>query len=82
MLEVTVQLNGKKIDPKRLSNEIEKAALAHVITSVEAKLRNIKDPETGERPKVKIVGRSLDKLEFQISASSDELRRRAVDALK
>jgi len=82
MIEITFEINGKKVDPKNIRNELERALYETVVEEIEEKIINIRDPKTGEHPKIKVVGKSLDKLTFEITASSEALIARTKKALK
>lgn len=69
MIDIEFKLNGRKVRPNNLGNQLEKAMLKQVRDNVASKLRGVRDPETGEHPKVTIQGRSLDDLSFEVSGS-------------
>ena len=67
MIDIQFEVNGKKVRPSQIKNELERALLDGVRNEVARKLRGVHDPETGERPKVTVKGRSLDDLSFEVS---------------
>lgn len=79
MIDIEFQLNGRKIRPNDIGNQLEKAIFSQVRDNIAGKLRGIRDPESGSRPKVVVKGRSLDKLSFEVSGSPkliEEVKRR------
>lgn len=79
MIDIEFQLNGRKVRPNDVGNQLEKAIFSQVRDNITGKLRGISDPESGNRPKVIVKGRSLDNLSFEISGSPkliEEVKRR------
>jgi len=71
MIDISFEINGYTVRPNQLGNELEKAALEAVRKDIERMVGNIRDPKTGQRPKIKVKGRSLDNLSFEVSGSED-----------
>lgn len=69
MIDVEFKLNGRSVRPDDLANELERAMLKQVRQNIAEKLRGIRDPETGEAPKVTVKGRGLNDLSFEVSGS-------------
>jgi hypothetical protein len=79
MLKIEWKLNGRKIRPNDIANQLERAMLSQVEEVVRSKLRGVRDAETGAAPTVTVVGRSLDNLSFEVSGSPaliEEVKRR------
>lgn len=79
MVKVEFKLNGRTVRPNDIANQLEKAMLKQVQDGIAQKLRNVRDPETGAAPSVKVVGRSLDDLSFEVAGSPaliEEVKRR------
>lgn len=79
MVKVEFKLNGRTVRPNDIANQLEKAMLKQVQDGIVKKLRDLRDPETGAAPTVKVVGRSLDNLSFEVVGSSaliEEVKRR------
>ena len=81
MIDVSFEINGRKVRPGQIANELERAMLESVRDEIVRKVGNIRDPKTGERPKIKVKGRSLDKLSFEVTGS-EELIQRVTKALR
>lgn len=79
MLKIEWKLNGRKIRPNDIANQLERAMLSQVEEMVRGKLRGVRDLETGVAPTITVVGRSLDNLSFEVSGSPaliEEVKRR------
>jgi len=73
MIEVTFEINGRKVNPNRLGDALEKAILQGIQESVRKKLGAIRCPEHGQGPKVICKGRSVDKLSFEVTGCCQNL---------
>lgn len=69
MIDIEFKLNGRKVRLNDIANELERAMLKQVQDNIAQKLRGIRDPETGEAPKVIVKGRGLNDLSFEVSGS-------------
>lgn len=79
MVKVEFKLNGRSVRPNDIANQLEKAMFKQVHDRITQKLRTVRDPETGAVPTVRVVGRSLDNLSFEVSGSPaliEEVKRR------
>lgn len=79
MLKIEWKLNGRKVRPNDIANQLERAMLSQIEEMVRGKLRGVHDPETGAAPTITVVGRSLDNLSFEVSGSPaliEEVKRR------
>lgn len=71
MIDISFEINGRKVNPNQMGNALEQALLSSIKDEVTQKVRSIRDPKTGERPTIKVKGRSIDSLSFEISGSED-----------
>ncbi|MEJ8568855.1 hypothetical protein V3330_14570 [Wenzhouxiangellaceae bacterium CH-27] len=69
MINVSFEINGRKVRPDRIASEMEKAMLNGIKKDLTQKLRKVRDPITGEHPKVTVRGRSIDKLDVEVEGS-------------
>ncbi|TNB49684.1 hypothetical protein FF124_01615 [Martelella lutilitoris] len=79
MVKVEFKLNGRSVRPNDIANQLEKAMMKQVQDRITHKLRNVRDPETGAAPTIKVIGRSLDNLSFEVAGSPaliEEVKRR------
>lgn len=75
MIDISFEINGRKVRPSQLGNELEKAAFEAIKKDIVRKVGNIRAPKTGQRPRIKVKGRSLDKLSFEVSGSEELVER-------
>lgn len=79
MLDISFEINGRKVNPNRIADEFEKAIYRQIRDELVRKVGSICDPKTGERPKLKVTGRSLKDLSIEVSGSEkliEEVKRR------
>lgn len=67
MFDISFEINGRKIHPNQVRNALEKAVYQQVRDDLVRKVGSIRDPKTGQRPKIKVKGRSLDNLSIEVS---------------
>jgi len=67
MIDISFEINGRKVRPNQVSGELENAMLKQIEQHVRKKVGNIRDPKTGERPKITLHGRSVDDLSVKVS---------------
>ena len=69
----------RKVHPNRIADALERAVFESVRDDLVRKVGNIRDPETGARPKLRMVGRSMKDLSINIEGSPaliEEVKRR------
>jgi hypothetical protein len=79
MVRVEFRLNGRSVRPNDIADQLERAMLKQMQDGVAKKLRNVRDPKTGAAPTVRVVGRSLNNLSFEVAGSPaliEEVKRR------
>lgn len=79
MIEVSFEINGRKVQPNKIADALERAMFETIRDDLARKVGNIRDPETGARPKLRVVGRSLKDLSINIEGSPgliEEVKRR------
>lgn len=79
MLKVEFRLGGRLVRPNDIGKQLERAILQQVQGDISQKLRDVRDPETGQPPTVTFVGRTVDDLSFEVAGSPaliEEVRRR------
>lgn len=69
MLDISFEVGGRKINPNQIGDAMERAVFESVREQLVSKLRDIRDPETGAAPKLKVTGRSLQDLSVQVEGS-------------
>ena len=69
MIEVSFEIGGRKVRPNQIKDALERAMFEQVRDHVVEMLRGVRDPETGSRPKLRVIGRSLDDLKIEVEGS-------------
>lgn len=69
MINLTFEINGRKVDPNRIRDALERAVYQQVRDSMVKKLRDVRDPDTAELPQVIVKGRNLDNLKIEVKGS-------------
>ena len=72
----------REVLPNRVGDAVERAALRQVTETIKKALSSMRCPVHGGRPRVKVKGRSLDKLNFEVEGCCQELIDKAVKQLK
>lgn len=75
MIEISFEINGRKVNPNRVGDALEAAVLESIKKQVASKIGSIRDPKTGQRPKIKITGRNLKNLTFEVCGSPELVER-------
>ena len=72
MMEIYFEINGKRVDPKKLSNVLEKAMFEGVKKHVKRKLQNVRCSKHSSGAKIVCKGPDLEHLKFEISGCCKE----------
>ena len=81
MIDISFEINGKKVNPNSFGNAIEQAMLSEITNSVNKSLYSVSCPTHHQKPKVLIKGKNLNNLSFEISGCCDELIQKSVAKL-
>lgn len=73
MFELTFELNGRKINPRNLADAMEAAVVEDLKKSITRSVGTLRCGEHGRRPSIKVKGRDLSNLSFEISGCCDRL---------
>lgn len=71
MLDVRFEINGRRVDPKRIGNALEQVVYEKVVADIRRKVGAVRDPETGRPPKITVKGRSLNNLSIEVHGSEE-----------
>jgi hypothetical protein len=82
MIDIKFEINGKRVDPSRIGDALEKAVLGKVSDHILKVLSSVRCPEHGTSPKVTVKGRSLDNLSFEMAGCCQALIDAATAKLK
>lgn len=69
MSNLSFKVNGRKVSRASMMSALERKAFKLVRDELVRKLRNIRDPETGAPPKIKVKGQNLHDLEIEVDGS-------------
>ena len=73
MIDISFEINGRKVSPRNMGNALESAVLKSVQESITKSVGSVRCPEHVQKPKVKVKGRNLDSLSFEVSGCCDQL---------
>ena len=73
MLDISFELNGRKVSPNNIGNALEAAMLNSVKDSIGKSVGSIRCSEHGQRPKITAKGRSIDSLSLEVTGCCDAL---------
>jgi hypothetical protein len=79
MIDISFEINGRKVNPNQLTEALEQAVFQQLKDKLVRAIRNVRDPKTGEQPRVRVKGRSLKDLSLEIEGSPEiveEVKRR------
>lgn len=72
MVEVSLILNGKKVNPNNMQDALEEAVFQDISESIKKELASVKCSEHNQYPKILINGRDFKSLSFEISGCCDK----------
>jgi len=78
VIDINFEINGRKVSPRNMGNALESALLQSVQDSITRSVGSARCPEHGQRPKIKVKGRNLDSLSFEVAGCCDQL----IDSVK
>lgn len=73
MLNVSFEINGRKVNPKNLSNVLEAAVLEELAVSIKKSVGAMRCPAHKQVPTVLIQGNSLKDLSIKVSGCCESL---------
>lgn len=73
MIDISFEINGKKVTPRNMGSALDAAILQSVQESVKKAVGLARCPIHGQTPKIKVKGRKVDSLNFEISGCCDQL---------
>ena len=66
MVDVSFEVNGKKVSLDKFGDEFEKAMYSHVINNISGLLGSVSCPEHNQKPSVTFVKGSGDELSWKV----------------
>jgi len=82
MIEISFEINGKKVNPNNIADALEGAMFQQIGETVKKAVGYIRCSEHNQTPKILLKGKSLDSLSFEISGCCDALVKRVTEKLK
>jgi len=73
VIDISFEINDRKVSPRSMGNALESALLQSVQESITKSVGSARCPEHGPRPKFKVKGRNHDSLSFEVSGCCDQL---------
>ena len=73
MIDISFEVNGKKVSLHNIGNALESAVLKSVRESIAKTVGSTWCPEHGQKPTIKVSGRNLDSLDYEIAGCCDQL---------
>jgi len=73
VIDINFEINGRKVSPRNMGNALESALLQSVQESITRSVGSAQCPEHGQRPKIKVKGRNIDSLSFEVAGCCDQL---------
>lgn len=82
MIDISFEINGRKVSPNSASDAFEKAVLAGITSSIRSSVGTIRCAAHGSSPKVTCKGPNLDSLLFEVSGCCQEVMNTVRERLK
>ncbi len=73
MIDISFDINGRKMSPRNVGDTLESAMLQSIQDSISKAVGSARCPEHGQKPIIKVKGRNLDSLKFEVSGCCDSL---------
>lgn len=73
MIDISFELNGRKVSPNNLNDELEKTMLNSIKESIQKSVGDLRCTEHDQQPTIKAKGRSIDALNLEVSGCCDLL---------
>lgn len=78
MIDIHFEIGGRRVDPRNMRDALEVAMLSAVQDGLRKKVGACRCSEHGQTPKLMAKGRSLDKLNFEVTGCCEK----AIDEVK
>lgn len=71
MIDISFEINGRKVNPNQISNVLEKAIVQELQNKLKREIGSIRDSKSGERPRLKVKGNNINNLSIEVEGSPD-----------
>ncbi|MFY9075653.1 hypothetical protein OZZ08_11900 [Malaciobacter mytili] len=82
MLEVSFKINGKKVNPNNIKNQMEAMILKSIEEKIKKTISSIHCNEHNQRPKILVIGSNFNNLSFEISGCCENIIEKTKEKLK
>ncbi|MGB0892886.1 MAG: hypothetical protein ACPGUD_00635 [Parashewanella sp.] len=82
MMKLSFEVNGRKVNPKNVSNMLEAAVLSGIEDSIKKSVGTLRCSEHNQQPEIVVKGRNLESLSFEVSGCCENLKNLVVQKLK
>lgn len=82
MIDITYEINGKKINTTSFGSAIEQATLNQLSEHIKKAVGSVRCPEHHQTPKIKVKGRNLENLSFEVSGCCKQIIEKVTQELK
>lgn len=82
MIDISFQLNGKKVNPNNIGSALESAMLNSISDSIKKSVNSIRCSNHSQKAKILLKGKSLDNLSIEVSGCCDEFINKVQNSLK
>jgi hypothetical protein len=73
MIDISFEINGRKVTQSNMDNALESALLQSMQESITKSVGAARCPAHGQSPKIKVMGRNLNSLSFEVSGCCNQL---------
>lgn len=74
MIDISFEINGRRVDLRQMRNAIEGAVLQSVKEKITSKIGNIRYSKTGLSPRIKVKGSSINNLLSEVEGSEEVIK--------
>jgi hypothetical protein len=78
MVEVSFEINGRKVQPNQIGEVLTKAVLTSVAEQIKSKVGSVRCQDHGASPKIICKGNSIESLGFEVSGCCEKV----IDSVK
>lgn len=72
MIDISFEINGRKVNPNNVRDALESAILSSITDSVTKSINSIHCDKHHQKPVILVKGKSLDNLSMEVSGCCDD----------
>jgi hypothetical protein len=73
MIDISFEINGRKVNPNSVADAFERAVLEGVTASIKDSVGSLRCSMHGSSPRITCKGRNLNELSFEVSGCCEQL---------